>query len=716
MSCDVSLQQDLIDKIQDDVYTVCNPLPTLVLTANDLAIIESGSWCGYQPTYAPVNYPAVTTVASIVKSTVYNEMMSEFNGIKAGIEGSMALNYSSKLERNSDAEALAAKIDISYSQLNTAMYAQATSFQSALTNTAYALSEQISTTEANMLGGFNAATTFYQSSLATLSDAYAEAGLLVTATNATGGKVISGFKATADTEESEFVIFADRFKVVNALNEEAYAPFTVQNGTVYIGEVDTSQPQITYLGEYSSAPVTTKINAVYKNSVNGNSYVWNGSSWILWLTKGTDGLPGPAGATGASGTRGSVHITVNGTYSGGSATSSAFSSATALYDKVIGDWVTFNSGSGATDYYRSGNGSDSWVNAALYVNGNMLVTGTVYSSALNTDAITACRIYVSDNNSAAYATFRSYFTTYNSTVAIGGVHSASSYFGAGVYGRTDSSVSGSSGVNGVAQAYGTYGVLGTSDSGAGVYGVSYASGVGVYGASSSGVGLNGHSGAWAVAGNTSDVNGQWGLITYDKAYIGGSSYPFTGAHIAYSLDPTLVVGDIVSIEKTHAITVDQTYSIVYVTSVAKDKRVAGVVAYSKSTGILDNFLLCRQACTTEDIIETSVIQETGEEVETKVDTLFVPKQEYAEYADILVNGGYVEVGVNAVGEGMINVCSEGGDIEIGDYLCSSSILGKSMKQDDDLLHNYTVAKATQYVVWANEPSNIKMIGCTYHSS
>jgi hypothetical protein len=86
---------------------------------------------------------------------------------------------------------------------------------------------------------------------------------------------------------------------------------------------------------------------------------------------------------------------------------------------------------------------------------------------------------------------------------------------------------------------------------------------------------------------------------------------------------------------------------------------------------------------------------------------------------------YKNCEINSLGEGGINVCDEGGDIEVGDYLCSSSVSGKVMKQDDDILHNYTVAKAMQDVVWENEVvgkngcyekngHKWKMIGCTYH--
>jgi len=68
----------------------------------------------------------------------------------------------------------------------------------------------------------------------------------------------------------------------------------------------------------------------------------------------------------------------------------------------------------------------------------------------------------------------------------------------------------------------------------------------------------------------------------------------------------------------------------------------------------------------------------------------------------------------ALGDGHILVCNAGGNIEIGDYICSSDIIGHGMKQDDDLLHNYTIAKSSEIVNWSNEPSNVKLIACTYH--
>ena len=81
--------------------------------------------------------------------------------------------------------------------------------------------------------------------------------------------------------------------------------------------------------------------------------------------------------------------------------------------------------------------------------------------------------------------------------------------------------------------------------------------------------------------------------------------------------------------------------------------------------------------------------------------------------------------VNSVGEGGIWICNSNGNIENGDYITSSDFLGYGEKQDDDLLHNYTVAKATmdcnfeldsQYYkcLELNETIRIAFISSTYH--
>ena len=84
--------------------------------------------------------------------------------------------------------------------------------------------------------------------------------------------------------------------------------------------------------------------------------------------------------------------------------------------------------------------------------------------------------------------------------------------------------------------------------------------------------------------------------------------------------------------------------------------------------------------------------------------------------------------INSLGEGGIWVANINGSLENGDYITTCEIPGYGMKQDDDLLHNYTVAKITQdcefdlnatnYICeeYSYDDSNYKraFVGCTYH--
>ena len=79
--------------------------------------------------------------------------------------------------------------------------------------------------------------------------------------------------------------------------------------------------------------------------------------------------------------------------------------------------------------------------------------------------------------------------------------------------------------------------------------------------------------------------------------------------------------------------------------------------------------------------------------------------------------------VNSIGEGAIMVSNYNGNLENGDYITTSPIEGVGMKQDDDILRNYTVAKITQNEDFSSGTTNekynekwykVKLVGCTYH--
>ena len=88
------------------------------------------------------------------------------------------------------------------------------------------------------------------------------------------------------------------------------------------------------------------------------------------------------------------------------------------------------------------------------------------------------------------------------------------------------------------------------------------------------------------------------------------------------------------------------------------------------------------------------------------------------------------VRVNGLGEGAVWVTDVAGPIENGDFICSSAIPGYGRRQDDDVLHNYTVAKATMSCAFDLESTAYQCItvmhegvtyraafvGCSYHCS
>ena len=204
-------------------------------------------------------------------------------------------------------------------------------------------------------------------------------------------------------------------------------------------------------------------------------------------------------------------------------------------------------------------------------------------------------------------------------------------------------------------------------------------------------------------------------ITYQ--YYVASSTLFTGQHVNLPIDSDMktnvknYVGLIVSSADqgyysinpitnvsttgSSAITITEALPQIILSSVDKDKAVWGVITNAKN----DNLNT-----------DGSVVYDNT-----------------TEFGDRLGN----MVRVNGLGEGAIWVSNINGDFSNGDFICSSIIPGIGRRQDDDVLHNYTVAKITMscnFDVNNNElyvceqfeylgVSYIKaFVGCTYHCS
>jgi hypothetical protein len=156
----------------------------------------------------------------------------------------------------------------------------------------------------------------------------------------------------------------------------------------------------------------------------------------------------------------------------------------------------------------------------------------------------------------------------------------------------------------------------------------------------------------------------------------GTNYgPFTGSHEALIQDPdSVVVGDIVvDLSCINRKNVSNAIFTCEPSSAGNLKTALGVVAVKRG--------LCNEGNMPAAL---QVIPDTA----------------------------YFVLNVNAVGEGLINVCGENGNIEAGDLIVTSNMPGKGMRQDDDIVRNCTVARAREGVTFST-PNEVKQIACIY---
>lgn len=366
------------------------------------------------------------------------------------------------------------------------------------------------------------------------------------------------------------------------------------------------------------------------------------------------------------------------------------------------------------------------------VNANSIYAGSITAAKMHVDAMSTCKFYCSDSNTTGYDTYKNFTKTSVAVTALAGFNYGTGSFAIGISGSSSGNAS-AIGILGGCSA-GT-GVKGSSSSGSGVWGYASTTGSGVIGQAVSN---------WGVEGITGNASHYWGVGTDDKMYAAEGYSPFTGSHLCFSKE-NLTVGDIVIAGHALLLSISEAFPIIATTTKKCAASVIGVMSCADTEGSLIESDLFKTLQRNKRIFDKKTINErikvcekdnpdqglkVGDEIVENDGYEYVLKEKHrtnessvkngmspahpSSFGDIIENNNYRMFEVNALGEGAINVCSEGGDILAGDYICSSSIPGKGMKQADDLLHNYTVAKALENVVWADELNNIKMIACTYH--
>jgi hypothetical protein len=210
--------------------------------------------------------------------------------------------------------------------------------------------------------------------------------------------------------------------------------------------------------------------------------------------------------------------------------------------------------------------------------------------------------------------------------------------------------------------------------------------------------------------NSSGASGLVGTAAGYDFYAEGSGInygPFTGAHDALaSLDDTFEVGDIVvDVECIVKRGVSNTLFRVEKSNSLAQKGVVGVVA--RLFGLLANN--CPPAVFDQvPSYPSPVLNPDG----TATTPPPVPANNDSTPVWNALKSQYNYMAINALGEGQLNVCGEGGDVSVGDLICASSIPGKGMKQSDDIVHSYTVARVREAATFSS-PTEVKFVPCIY---
>ena len=184
-----------------------------------------------------------------------------------------------------------------------------------------------------------------------------------------------------------------------------------------------------------------------------------------------------------------------------------------------------------------------------------------------------------------------------------------------------------------------------------------------------------------------------GGLTY-SCYFTGPTGPFTGAHDAFTKSTGLVPGDIVcDVQVLARKDVSDTVTEVKISDRPNEKGVVGVY-----NGHADGM----PAAISGNV--TKFVQENGVWKKVSVPAI-LPEYQY-------IIDEYDQISMNSLGEGQINVCGEAGDMEVGDLIVTSSMPGKGMKQDDDIVRSKTVAKIRENVSFSG-PTDVKCVACIY---
>lgn len=386
------------------------------------------------------------------------------------------------------------------------------------------------------------------------------------------------------------------------------------------------------------------------------------SEWAaaqILVQNGTNGSPGNPGGPGA---RGTVNLAQAGFSGWSDAGANSLISSSGYGSPVQGDIVTlYNASFSQTRFY-----SGSWLVLSAYINGNMLVSGTLSASVISGGILNGVIVRFGSGHTPSGNAFE--------IVSTGVVWVDNLFVGIGVFNNNNITSSSALQANSYGNNEAFIGNVVSSNAGAGAHGVR---------------GRNQNRGTSGLVGAQNNFD-----FYADGS---GTNYgPFTGAHdVLVANGVTVAEGDLV---------VDMcciarrgwsnTLFEVALSSAPMQPTVLGMLASLQGPlNVLRPAAMIQPYRGVDPSDNPTYNTPMGAEWDAHKDA-------------------YQVWAANAVGEGQMNVCGEGGNIAAGDFIVTSTIPGKGMRQADDLVRNYTVARARESVSFS-APTEVKQIACIY---
>ena len=485
---------------------------------------------------------------------------------------------------------------------------------------------------------------------------------------------------------------------------------------------------------------------------------WSSSTPYALGVAGTNGTNGTDGSNGSDGLNGTaMYLIDRGTSSTSTAPTAAEVFAKLGRYAVAGDIATtlYSSSTASKTWQATTGGSTaSWALVTTYLSGSLIVQNTITGDKISANTITASKLaststigtdgtFSLDTSSipvaGKYATGQ-FYTSSTTKFGVSGLSTSSSSTAGGVLGGSYSSGMGVGAFNAKTSAFSTFNTacsLGTNVT-AGYYKFHRSAGDQLaipnteVNICTSGDGVQGNyyseSGSYqrlsfylnnnvtmyagvfryhntsgtiiteaSIGGSTYAVNVPTGK---GSSYFGGVVVPFTAAHDGLISDySTVVPGDIiVDMEVLKHIDISNSIVRMEASTEPNQKGVVGV---------------CNEifAEPPQDWQPSAPVQDYVYAMDEDINIRPKPST-YDNPGYYPIPDGMRVLHVNAIGEGLINVCGEAGNIGKGDLIVTSSIKGKGMRQADDIVRNITVAKAREGVQFEYS-TQIKQIACIY---